>query len=612
MIGWTKSILLLAFFAWLSTASAQKSSAAVDSISLNPEAISAKAFLEDLLSRRYSQELSSLVKKEFFNLGATLELSEVKKPESKDPDNEVAEEPISDLMIGQLDPESLIKKFAGTNQQASLLESFLHKYQVKSVSVTVGVDERLGPQAKADVEKWLKTRVATEFGSSGKTSIVTTKMPIDKEKEKELKKEEPSLWDKLEKFQTLAGQALFALCLLVGIILWKFLSGTLTLSASGDITSQASISSNAQVKTENIGEENPKVKSGNGGSAAAGAPAAVAEHSGLRRQLLQIAPKIKEELDSVTRSWCQMGDYGLKRLACFAEVVGQEFGRLPIPVDAMANVSKVFTQMIDMSLEEKNEHLQKAYWDLLAVLNLGADSLEKPFSYISQTKMPMMQEILINENVKMQTLVSMFMSSDQRRDYMQAMPDDKKMELLKSAAAFTEVETAEFKAMNQSLRNQLKPESNSTLVRLDMTLKKLAESISITDQIKFLPVLDHNTILDFKRSFPALAFIHEWPAPELQTLLAKTTADELVAYLSLKSDQKTKFIDLCPTFTAEVVRDEMQNPPTLAPDELEGKLQLFTKRLVQMINSGDIILEELFVRNEEELQNSDSNKTSVA
>lgn len=41
--------------------------------SLKPEALGAKALLEDLLVKRYSQELAVLVKKETFNLGATIE-----------------------------------------------------------------------------------------------------------------------------------------------------------------------------------------------------------------------------------------------------------------------------------------------------------------------------------------------------------------------------------------------------------------------------------------------------------------------------------------------------------------------------------------------------------
>ncbi|MBC7458884.1 MAG: hypothetical protein H7235_11430 [Bdellovibrionaceae bacterium] len=604
MLNRTKHFLFFFFSLFLIIAQAQKKESLKNntSLSLKPEALSAKAFLEDLLSRRYGQEMSALVKRENFSLGVQLELTQIERPESKDPDNEPAEEPVSDLMIGQLDPENLLKKFGGTAQQSIMVESFLKDFQIKSVDVTVGVSESLGPEAKADVEKWLTKRLADEFGRVGKSRVLITKIPIEKEKPKEII---PSLWDKLEKFQALAGQLVFALCVLFGIFLWKILSRPLSINTNGDLSTTTSMNSQGENKntdTKSDGSIHGPSKSNN--------HVVTSEYRNLKAQLLQVTPQVKMDLEAIIRSWCQMGESGLMRLACFAEVIGQEFGRLPIPVDAMAHVSKVFTQMISMPMEEKNQHLQKAYWDVLAVLNLGSDSLEKPFSYISQTNSGMMKEILVNQNVKMQTLVSLFMTVDQRKDYLKSLPDDKKMELLHVAAGLSEVDSVEFKTMDLNFKNQLKPQTNASKVPLEMTLNKLVESISITEQLRFLPSLDHNLVVEFKQMFPSLAFIHQWPSEALRSLLSKTTADELTAYLTLKPEMQTSFIELCPPFTAELVTDELSSSQTLSPEMIEMKLGLFSKRLVQMVNSRDIILEEIFKKSENENENENKNKNS--
>lgn len=121
--------------------------------------------------------------------------------------------------------------------------------------------------------------------------------------------------------------------------------------------------------------------------------------------------------------------------------------------------------------------------------------------------------------------------------------------------------------------------------------------MTITDQIKILPALDHHELLGFKQKFATLAFIHEWPVAQLQTLLSKTMGDEIIAYLTLRPESKDLFLSNCPPFTAELVKDELDQNKNLSPDELEDKLILFSKRLEQMTQARDIKLEDIFSEN---------------
>ena len=298
MLNKIKQFFFFFFFLFLVVAQAQKKEPLKNNIliSLNPEALSAKAFLEDLLSRRYSQELSTLVKRENFSLGTQLDLTQIKRPESKDPDNEPAEEPLSDLMIGQLDPENLLKKFGGTVQQSIMAESFLKDFQIKSVGVTVGLSESLGPEAKADVEKWLSKRLTDEFGQVGKSHVLITKIPIEKEKIKP-QEFEPNLWDKLEKFQALAGQLVFALCLIFGIFLWKILSRPISIITNGDLSTTATSnfqSENKSAEGKSDGLSSGPLKGNN--------QFVMSEYRNLKAQLLQVTPKLEMDLEAIIRS----------------------------------------------------------------------------------------------------------------------------------------------------------------------------------------------------------------------------------------------------------------------------------------------------------------------
>lgn len=198
------------------------------SSSLSTEALGAKAFLEDLMTKRLSQELSTKVDKQSFSLGSQLDLIAVRppipapiaQPLSKIP---WESEPMSDLMMGALDPEELLKSFAASSSpsdEKSPIRKILEGFKIKSVMVSVGLRDDLAPEVKNEVETWLKTRIAKEFGSAGKGSVSFIKMPT-KKKEPVLEK---TLWQWLEQFQSLAGQLILGLSIFFGIVAWQLMS----------------------------------------------------------------------------------------------------------------------------------------------------------------------------------------------------------------------------------------------------------------------------------------------------------------------------------------------------------------------------------------------------
>ena len=260
----------------------------------------------------------------------------------------------------------------------------------------------------------------------------------------------------------------------------------------------------------------------------------------------------------------------------------------------MSAVSKVFTKMIELSNEQKKENLEKAYWDILSVLNLGSDILEKPFGYMTGLNFPIMKEVLLKKNLKMQTLTTLFMNQDQRKQYLKSLTDKSKLEIIQAAAEMTEVSSLEFKTMDSELKNDFRPQSNPQQVPIEMSVQKIAEALSIIDQMEFLPQLDSKTLIQFKRAYPSLAFIHEWPVDKLKMLLSKTMSDEISSFLNLKPDLKDFILENCPPFTAELVRDELASEKIFPREEIEAKLSILSQRVNELVTSKQVRLTEIF------------------
>ena len=185
---------------------------------LFPETLGAKAFLEDLLVRRYRQELSTIVDPLHIQLGARLELLRIQsKPidQKKEIQNPSEIQPISDLMLGTLDPEDILKSYSSPSENL-IAKQFLEDYRIKNVAISVGIKETLPESTKKMVEDWLNDRIKKEFGKIGKGTVSIIRAPLEPKAPTETPKL-PVDW--LNQFQNLAGQIVLAIAFLIGIIL---------------------------------------------------------------------------------------------------------------------------------------------------------------------------------------------------------------------------------------------------------------------------------------------------------------------------------------------------------------------------------------------------------
>ncbi len=568
--------------AFYSTAFAAKTTSV--SANASTDELSAKAFLEDLMVRRYSQGLGTIVDRQAFSLGVQLQLMDASKgkPKVKNDPNETP----SDLLLGALDPEKLIQQF-GMDEEKPAFMGFLATKKIKTVQVYVGLREDLGSAIKTDVEKWLNTRLTNEFGKIGKSEVNFVK-EIPAKPEKIGHRE---WWDWLSQFQHLAGELLMAMTLLLGIILWRF------------TTSKSSVDRNNNGESPNIKLQAQGMGGGSGEDGAKkpsieeleARSRSAEEIISLSVKLNALVPKISSEFENIVRSWCQAGEEGKLKLVCFAEAVGRDVGRLPIPVDAMKDLSRIFAKMNEVNPKEKAQILEKVYWDLVSVLNLGPDVLSQPFGYLAGLDTSVISNVLMDQNSKMKTLVSLFMPDDIRRKFVKPMTADQKFQLLEAASKMNEIASDELRTADHSLMKKLKAgESSGDSVHLEMTLEKIISSLSILEEIEMLAKLEGPGVLEYKRKIPSLAFLKDWPEDKLSIIMGRIRVDQAVVYLRLQPEMKDRMIALAPPITAEMLNDELAEPDKLNDEEKIRRLEVFAELLKEMVKHKEVDLAELF------------------
>lgn len=568
------------------TTAANKSSGAVEQ---TPNILGAKAFLEELLSNRIGLDLATLVSRDDFTIGSQLDLVEITPkaaPASVTTDDSDPQTLPADLLLGTLDPEALLKKF-GDPEAAAKMGTFLSQFKITKVAISVGLKENLPKDLKEQVEKRLSERLTREFGSIGQGNVnyvlSTKKVFIDQ----------------LNRFQGLAGNAAIAFAIIVGAFFWMLGNGKSKSSgaqeastASASPQSSASGSSGMTNTVHTTNDADPALDAANQNSKISESEQLQAEKEITRitNQLQTLGSSISADREAVIRSWCEAGEEGKLKLACFADVSGKGVGKLPIPADSIQEMSEIFAKMPLLPITEKATLLKKVYWDLIAAFNLGSKVLAKPFGYVANFNSKMVNQALLEQNPKMKTFVSLHMPQKLRESYFKSIGEDVKQSLLEEASQLGEVPLEEFNAMNADFKVQLSGGERLDSIVFDSALGKLAESLSSVEQIVLLRKITGAGLETYKFNTPALAFLEDWNDETLSILLQSVPSDELATYLRIRPDVVERFIALCPPMTAELVRDELSRADKLSENDRHKFLQAFKERLQEYVSTSGIAL----------------------
>ena len=570
-----------------------------------PDSHSAKSYLEGLLVRRYSQELGTLLDRDAFSVSAGIDLIETTPLKTSIPTDEL----FNDLMLGSLDADRLLAAGPLTPQveERSIAQRMIDNFRIRSVVISVGVKPEVSEVVRGEVDQWLKKRLASEFGKAGRGTVTVTKrIPEKKIPEPSPDVSPQTLLEWVHRYQSFAGQAVLAAAIVLGIILWQLLGkmfGTNTgVAASGGASVQASpgrseeesdFASLADAAKE-LQAEQEATKRRDDEALEREIARSGRDVESLKARLRELAPRLQNYMEEIIRQWCMMGDTGRLRLACFAEAAGKETGKLPIPVDALSEVQKVFARMTEISYAEKRESLEKAYWDLLSTLNLGSESLSQPFSYIDGMNLGMVNRVLMDQNPRLKTLVSLYMSNDMRSRYLKSLNANAKMELLQQAAQMSEIRADELEALDRGLMGRINPTVGQEIVPLESSFVKIVDGLTLLEEITLLPEIRSEAIGVLKRTRPSLAFLHEWSDDHLRVLMIGITPDELISYARIRPDMKERMLAVASMMVREIASDELSKPDRMSVSDKERAMDFFMTRLRGLIVGNDIKLEDVF------------------
>ena len=551
------------------------------------DALSVKANLENMLVRRYTQELSAFVSSDAFKVGARFELKVVDNPEANIP-TDMSTLGYSDLDLGYLDADELLDAYS-LNELSGV--NPLEKYAIESVDIQVGLQPNMSEDVKSSVEEWIQARVSEEFGAAGKSRVQFIQNP-------ELSGETTApFMEMIKEMQGLVGNLILGLCLLFGVILWKILSGKN--SDAGAANAGASPSVSIQSKTE------AAITGGVGGLNSEEAAALEQSYNEqidqLSNQIKDLAPKIVDHVEGLISEWCEKGEEGLNQLACFAEISGSVLGSMPIPEEHKKKMGGVFSQMHIMSSERRYNIVNKVYWDMVASLNLGAESLHRPFSFISNSGLGKVNQVLLGNDIDTQTVVTMYMPDSMRKSYFKELGQDQKVNLLKSAAQLSAINENELKG----IEDQIAPyfgdkETEESSVSMALTLTKLIDAMSLTDACKILPSIDGPVIAQFKQTEPHIAFLPEWSKESLSLLARQVSNEQLLSYLRVVPDMKHYFLEYVSPRVSQILKDDLEQPDTMQEAEKEQHLVSFNSLIMRLVSSGEINFYETMKKDEKQ------------
>ncbi len=535
------------------------------------DVISVKAALEDMLVRRYAQELSAIVSYERFNVGARFDLIVVDDKEDKR--NAKAQDNYTDLDLGYLDADTLFDRYSNIE---SGTVSPLAKYAIKAVSINVGIQENMGEQIKKSVDDWLQARVKDEFGGIGKAQVQFIQS----------ENSNPTLLDRVIQMQGLVGQLILAIAILLGVILWKLLSG----GSSKTEPLQSSV--NIESKTE--------MKAGEGvfGSGSAKSADLDLQKSlelkidQLSFQIKDLAPKLVDHLEMIISQWSEQGEEGLMQIAGFAEISGSVLGSLPIPKEHKKKMGDVFAQMSALSLDKRHDVTNKIYWDLVASLNLGSDALNRPFSFLGNTSLGTVNQVLLGNNADIQTVVSLYMPEAMRKNYFSKLDNDKKVELLNTAAKLSTISQDRLKDIENQIAPYFDQKIDDAEVSLSMTLNKLIDSMTFMDACRLMSKVKGPMVEEYKIKHPHIGFFSDWTVSSQEILIKKATNEELNAYIRVVPEMSPNVLELVSPRARQILEDDLGRPDNMLEAEKEKLIQSLHNRLLNLVYSNAINLEE--------------------
>jgi hypothetical protein len=575
-----------------------------------------KAHLEEMISQRLSSTIATTLQKDDFNVSVQVDMVEVPpKKESfpkETPKAAETERPL-DLSVGLVDAESLIRKYEDDLHEARERALVLSQraaaevkpeFTVKSIQVFVGLKSSLGEEYAKELQDWIKKRLSSNFGPA--VSVTTGLL-----KSAPSAPEEPkTIFDFLNKIQSLLGFLVLSAAGLLAVLLMKFISSK---DASENRKLTAQLQQNMRLQQEEKAAlpqetepEKPELPE----------PPAFSGHEleAIRELKGSIVLSLSENsarLNDVLREWFDTGERGMYKAACLMDVMisakrvlaeahpglNIDWGHA-VPQSFQRNMAEIFANMSSMTPTFKIQILEEIYWDFISLKALGPSALSQPFQYVEAMPVNDVKNLLAGQQPRLRALAVLHMNEETMEDYMKRLPFEGKREIVEETLQMEKVLSTDIEAASETLKFAIKQKQDDTrTVSLKSMAPKLLNALSALDEIKLLRELGiklSDGAASIKRSIPALAFLGEWPESLLKRVFVSAVNDEVMAYLRVMPELKDRILPLCPPRVQEIVGGDLSKPDLMSDEVKEKHLSALKLRLLQTVNRENINLEEIF------------------
>ena len=568
---------------------------------MSSDLLAAKTSLEEVLTRRLESDLSTILDKGAYTVSSRIGLIEEKEPQpaQQQPSQAPTERTLVpfDMQLGQLPLPTLL---AQQQPQQEKLEKRPAgpRYAISSILVSVGISPELPAETQAKVESFVGKALSAEFGELARYEVFSIQAKPPKPEPEKPKAEppkpiaEPTWLDRLSQFQLLTG----LLAIMLGI------SAFGAFHWLGMVSSRKVAAALAREDSSRPAELSPPLQPQAQSQPQSMKPSdRAAEPRGpspdeLSRKIREAA-KRDFRSESLINQWLEGGEVGQLKLSLFVEAVAEGGPKIQIPPDFRVGLGRVFERASALSGEERADLLQKAYWDLLACQMLGAESIQKPFSYLDQVPETSVQGILIEQNPRMRASIALHMPKPVRQQYLRTVRFEDKQALLGEILRMDGSDTDELKQFDQRLRSELRVELASGGVSRDLPLiRDFLEGMEAEEELLLLQGAGsdlQSRLSLLKHTHPTLAFLPVWTDAMLTTFLAEARPSGIATLIHRFPAMKDRALALLRGVAKEIVTEDLASVASRSESEQRADLESLRQCIQRLVSSGRIDLSQI-------------------
>ena len=612
-----------------------------------PTLFEVKAKLEEAITKKYHDRISTQLAPDLFSVGAQVTLTTKKElvdagvnsatsSEMKNMQFDFSDLP-ADISLGIMAPAQNSRT---PSSAATLNQVLKERIKVTQVLVHVGLSPKLGKAYRDKFGTWLNNNIQSEFAGKGKTSVTEIveiesaktadeKMPKTFElkmdpKSIEINVQEPTKprplgWEeRFGQFQNFIGLSILAIFLMITYFVGKFIP-------SKDVKAQVAVAEKMQeIQSAQLAESSSGGSSNsrnfdteNTAAQISVAPQLTISYESFleqQRKVAFLALSSKENMAQVTQIWLDSGEFGRSKIALVLDCVLANLGNIELAKagnkdfsidwtmpDSIKNdkgLSKAFQAVGSMDMETKYTMLDKAYWDLLSIRTLGANLTKQRFSGFAQLPPSSIHKILNSQDRKVKSITCLHLPPDKLKQVIATMSTEDKKVIVEQAFNYPDMsfEDLDFVDNHLNVLVQMEQLQNVDSVELPRLVPGLLAVISPLEEIQLInQVLATNQESAFflKQNYPSIAFLNEWPADKLKMLLAKARNLELLALIQTMPETKDLVLSVLPGRARSMLSDDLQSR-TLSADDINSNLTDLRARLNYLYENNEIDLLQIF------------------